>query len=185
MYEVLTRWVAPGTPGGISVMYFEDSADITNVRAKLAVLWAAIDNQLATGVTWTIDTTGRTLNAATGTLTGFWNDATALSGVGALSGSAVGNSSQILLRWRTDDIVAGRLVQGRTYVPGMGAGLLSNGEIAGASRAAMAAAAETFTTGVNGPYVWHRPKNGSGGSLHQATSGECWNELAVQRRRRA
>lgn len=184
MFEILTRWTAPSTPGGVTVMYADDLVNIDDLRSALGTLWGAIDNQLATGVTWSVDTSGRVLNAATGTLTGFWASPTPYTGTGALSGSAVANAAQILLQWRTSDIVAGRLVQGRTYVPGMGAGLLSGGQIAEASRAAMQAAAETFADAPSSISIWHRPKNGSGGSLHNVGSAACWAELAVQRRRR-
>lgn len=184
MYEVITRWSSGGSSGGLTIMYADQAVNLADLRTALGTFWNALDNSLTTSTTWTVDTGGRTLDETTGTLTGFWSEPTVQAGVGALSGSAVANASQVLVRWRTTAIVAGRLVQGRTYVPGLGAGLLANGEIAGTTRNGMAAAAENLADSASSISIWSRPKAGRPGSLHPVSSGDVWGELAVQRRRR-
>lgn len=184
MFEVITEWSTAGSPGGLSVMYFDELATISTIRTNLGTLWGSIDNQLTTSTTWTVRTSGRVLNPANGQLTGDWSDATVYTGSGGLGGSGVANATQILLRWRTSTIANGRRILGRTFVPGMGAGLLANGEIAETSRAAMAAAADAFQTGMTSFVIWSRPQTGRAGQTATVTGADCWGELATQRRRR-
>lgn len=186
MREIITRWTTAGSPGGLSVMYFdEEGFTVAEQRAALNTLWSAVDANLTTSTTWRVDSVGRTLDANTGVLTGDWAEATAYTAAGALSGSAVPNASMLLLRWATGFVINGRAVKGRTYVPGLGAGLLVDGQVAAASSAAISGFAQAFVADGNGFGVWHRPSNGSGGDLVTASSGSSWNELAVQRGRRA
>jgi len=184
MDEIITDWTVPGGGSGLTLMYFQDPPTLAAKRSALATLWAAIDSYLATTVSWTIRTSGRILDEATGTLTGFWNENTAHTGTGGGSGQ-VPNVAQALLQWRTGGIVRGRLVQGRTFVPGVAPSFVTNGNLAPAAITGMAAAAEAMADASVGFSVWSRPTGvGSDGSLHPVSSGSVWDELAALRKRR-
>lgn len=185
MREVITDWSSPGSPGGLSVMYFDDTATITLIRTSLAAMWNIIDNYQGAGTTWNIRQEGRVLDPTTGTLTGSWAEGTAQTATAALAGGVVPNAAQVLLRWNTTAIVNGRAVKGRTYVPGLQAGQLTNGELLAATRTSIGSAIAAFQGAGNGFGVWHRPVTGSGGSFHLSNTGSVWSELAVQRKRRA
>lgn len=183
--EVIVDWQAENTNGGLSVMYFSNPVSIAQYRAAIDQLYTDVAARLDSLTTWTVRTSGKVIDDATGTLTGFWNDATAATGSGSLSGIPVANASQVLLRWRTDTIVAGRLLQGRTYVPGLGTASMDGGQLSAAAQAAFQTAQATFIAGLTGDFViWHRPGESTPGAAYTVESGATWNELAVQRRRR-
>jgi len=185
MREIITRWDAEGQGGGLSVMYFADGlGTIAEQRAALGDLWATIDGNLTPNTQWSVDAEGREIDFATGTLTGGWSEGTVYAGAGGLSSTPVPNVAQALLRWATDSVVGGRLVKGRTYVPGFANELTNDGEIPAAYLGTMGTACQAFADAEVGFSVWHRPVSGSGGSLHTVTGGSVWREFAIQRGRR-
>lgn len=119
MFEILTDWQSENARPGLTVMYFDDSGiAIAPARAAIDTLFTDMANKLDTLTTWTVRTSGKIVDQTTGTLTGFWDEPTAAAGAGTLSGIPVANASQALLRWRTNDIINGRLLQeiGRAHV---------------------------------------------------------------------
>lgn len=184
MLEVTTSWTIPSGIATKSVMYFTGDEALPAVRAAINAFLTSFRDRLASGVGWSVDATARVLNPLTGTLEGLETDATGQSGTGSGSGLAVPDASQVLIKWGTGQIVNGRFLQGKTYIPGLDANLLSGGDVGNTTRGAIAGAAQTFATGGHGLGVWHRPQGGSGGTIKPATSGTCNGELAVLRRRR-
>lgn len=186
VYEVLVDWTAENCQPGLSVMYFDESGiAIGTARTAIDQLYTDVAARLDSLTTWTVRTSGKILDNTTGTLTGFWSDATAATGTGTLSGIPVPNASQVLLRWRTTSIINGRLLQGRTYVPGLGTGSLDGGQLSSAAQTAFQTAQATFLATVAPDFViWHRPNGSDPGTIRNVESGATWNELATQRRRR-
>lgn len=183
--EVIVDWTSENSPGGLSVMYFLASGSISNQRTAIQTLISGFVNKLDTLTTFTVRTQGKVIDDATGTLQAFWGDATAHTGPGTLSGIPVPNASQVLLQWRTSDIVNGRLLQGRTFVPGLGTAAVDGGQLASATVTAVQAGQAAMLAAIPGELqVWHRPNGGSPGAAHTVTSAACWSEMAVQRRRR-
>ena len=133
---------------------------------------------------YVIRTTGVELDAATGALTGQWAEATARVGTGAGGTEPVADATQILVRWKTNTIVNGRFVAGRTYIPGCASSNEVSGNLAAATQSAIAAAGTTLIGSGAGLAVWHRPISGSGGSEQSPNSCVVWEEFAVLRRRR-
>ena len=81
--------------------------------------------------------------------------------------------------------VAGRLLQGRTFIPGISSGQLDGGQLSSACVTAFSTAQSTFLASIPADMViWHRPKGVTPGTYFAVDSGATWNELAVQRRRR-
>lgn len=183
--EVIVDWTSTNSPGGLSVMYFKAGSPIAPQRAAIHTMYSGVVARLDNGTAWTVRTSGKIIDEATGTLTGFWNDATAKSGVGTLAGNCVPNASQVLLRWRTATVVGGRLLQGRTFVPGLGASSLDEGQVSAATVTAFQASQAALLAAVPGDLVvWHRPGGAAPGVGISVTAGTTWSELAVQRRRR-
>lgn len=181
--EIITDWTAAGNAGGSSIMYFPVAGTASIQRADLGTFWAAINAQLSTTTRWTIRTEGREIDEATGTLTGAWNDSTVRTGAGLAASGPVANTSQVLIRWNTNRIVNGRFLKGRTFVPGVQNGLLTNGELSAAGQTAFNTAIAALI-GSNAPLIWHRPSPSGPGVADVAGASSVWNEFAVQRRRR-
>lgn len=185
LQEVLIDWSAENARPGLSVMYFKSTANIATVRAALDTMFTSLAGRLDSLTTGTVRTAGKIIDETTGTLTGFWNEPTAATWVGTVSGQPVGNPSQALMRWRTNNVVGGRLLQGRTYIPGLAQGSMDAGQLSAATVTAFQTAQATFLGSIPGDMViWHRPNGGAPGSFFAVDSGATWNELAVQRRRR-
>ncbi len=183
--EITTEWTTASGGGKVSVMYFLDSGGTINQQRNCVWgLWDGLKNTLDNGVTVNVASTGRTVDSATGTLTGMWSDSAVLATAGIVSGESVADSTQALIRWSTGAIFSGRMLQGRQFVPGIAAGGLVSGNLSAGYQSNINTAASTFIGFNKGFVVWHRPVSGSGGGYATATGGVAWNELAVLRRRR-
>lgn len=183
--EVITDWSTAAGGGFASVMYFDEAFPVADARADLGTMWNSIDGQLSTSTTWTIRTDGRTLNTATGALEGKWLDNTVQTGSGGdAASSPVPDLAQVLLRWQTEVVVRGRLLQGRTFIPGAVVGDVTSGNVGAVLLNAVNAAAATFVAAGNGFVIWHRPRNGAGGVAASVESSGAWTEWAGLRRRR-
>lgn len=185
MLEILTDWTTPSGGGKVSVMYFDTSTHPPEAqRDSLQAMWTAIADRLDNAVSWNIRTVGRLLDAASGTLTGEWSDPRAKIGTGTSIGQAMPDAAQGLIRWNTGDVVAGRFLKGRTFIPGIETNQVTDGNLSSACQADLLAAATAFITATPSFAVWHRPTNGAGGSVHPVATAGVWAELAVLRRRR-
>lgn len=193
MQEVITDWTVNSHSGLVSVMYFQDSSPIGTIRSSIQTLYTSIQGLLSNAVTWTIRTTGRSMDEATGNLQGVWGEAAARTGAGTAVQATVADTSQLLIRWKTGEIVNSRFVQGRTFIPGYTQTGIIAGNVASSTITTVNAAAQTFADAPNGFGIWARPfKQGEtpphpdarNGSLHPVSIGTCWTEMAVLRRRR-
>lgn len=184
MLEVTTSWTIPSGISTKSVMYFADGTDIVAARNRVKGALGSITDRLASGVTFTVDHDCRILNSATGALQGIVADATVQEGVGSGAALPIPDASQVLMVWDTGVVIGGRFLKGHTYIPGLDANLLTNGNLGASAAGAFANAANLMTNPSAGFGVWHRPKGGAGGQHVLATGGGVKLELAVLRRRR-
>lgn len=184
MFEVIVDWTFVGSSGGVSVLYFDEGATINSIRDAVGVWITAYAQQADIVTRGTVRTSGRTVDPDTGTLTGFWNDGRAKTALGINTGGAVANSTMALVQWLTDDVVNGRRVRGRTYMPGISSKALQSGELAASYVAALQTAAQALADAAVGFGVWHRPNGGSSGELYLVTDALVWREFAVLRGRR-
>lgn len=183
--EILVDWTTASGSDHRSVMFFDLSGAVATQRAALKAFLDTIKSQLDNGVTWTIETSGRELDDTTGALTGQWSESTASTGVGVVNGEPVPDAAQVVMQWRTGVIVNGRFLQGRTYIPGLTAAQLSDGNVSATTISAWTTAGTTLEGVANGLQVWHRPVSGSGGQASNVLSAAVWPELGVLRRRRS
>lgn len=182
--EVITDWSTPGSSGALNVFYVENEADVAGFRADLASALGSMGANLAQSAQWSIRQEGRTLDTATGALNGVWADPTVYEGQGIPTGMPVASATQVLLQWTTNTIAGGRRVRGRTYIPGLVSSQVTSGELDPTAEGEFASAAAALAATTASFCVWHRPVAGIGGEAAPVVAGSCWNELAVQRRRR-
>lgn len=183
--QILTTWQTPASSDGVSVMYFESGLSVNAQRNALAALWAEIGNGLSNQIRWTVPSEGVEIEDSTGTLTGTWSDGIPLSDVGEGAAQPVPDASQILLRWRSETVVNGRFLRGRTFIPGLTVSNMVSGNIGTTALGVFQAAVTDFIAEPSGLVIWHRPNGASPGSHDVATTGSVWSELAVLRRRRS
>jgi len=182
--EIITDWTLPSGSGHASVMYFDTAPTPVSQRAFINNFWNSIRALQSIGTTYLIRTSGRELDPVTGALTGAWAEPTVFNQSGTSGSNPVPDAAQMLVQWRTGTIVGGRFLRGRTFVPGLGAGQMLNGNVIPSAMASALAAAGALVASSAGLQVWHRPSSGSGGSAVAASSAAIWAEFAVLRRRR-
>lgn len=186
VHEIVTRWSGPRMPGGmVSVMYFTDETQVAAQRAALAQLWTDAGAVLHDSISWTVEKTGRVVSMATGQTIGLWTDPTARGGSGNHSGgSPVANATQALIQWRTGVYQNGREARGRTFVPGLSATSLQQGELTASAQNALQSAVDVFVAAAPDFSIFSRPKGLATGSMNPVTTGTVWREFAVLRSRR-
>lgn len=182
--EILVDWTTSSGAGKVSVFQFIAASDVAAQRAALAAFLGAVDAELDSGTSWSIRTAGREVLAADGSLLGAWTDSPIYSGVGGISGEPVADSTQALVRWLTDHIVGNRFLQGRTFIPGLSATNLSDGNIDASAGGTIQIAATALIAASVQLAVWHRPIEGAGGVEWAVDTASVNTELAVLRRRR-
>lgn len=184
--EIIVDWSVEDGGGGLSVTYWDSAAGVAGQRAALSSFLTDLNGILSEETSWSIRQEGRVLNDASGTLTGVWSEGTSYTGTGTVGPFSVLNTSQLLVRWLTDDIVGGRFVRGRTNIPGVDASMTDGNWTTGALTVATTAVTDFLAIPGVSLGVWHRPAvGGTGGSFHEVTGGNVWNESAVLRRRRS
>jgi hypothetical protein len=175
--------------GGVSTFHITDLADQSLVQTAVQHVidfWTEIAVGLTNDVTFQVQAGTSRYAAATGELQQIYS--TTGSGVitGGVNTATIPRAAQGLIRWATDDIVAGRQIRGRTFLPGIPAtqvtdtGLLSSAAITqygGEANELLTALAAVLV-------IWHRPVAGAGGSEHAVTSASVWDNLAVLTSRR-
>jgi hypothetical protein len=181
--EILINWTTAAGGGQVSVMNFLEVTPVADQRAALAAALAELEPLLATTTTWTVATTGREWDDATGALTGAWAEGTPYTDAGSAADQAP-DAAQALIRWQTGNIVGGRFLQGRTFIPGLGESSFSGGNLGGSSLGWAQAFADSLITDAVQFAIWHRPVGGSDGVAWAVESGAPWPEVAVLRRRR-
>lgn len=184
MREILVDWTTPAGGGKVSVFYFGEATAASAQRAALGTMLGTIDAEMTNDVTWRVRTDGRMVDEATGQLTSLWSESTAQNGTGASPLPSLPDASQVLVRWLTSSVVSGRLVRGRTFLPGLTANTLSDGNVGSSLVTIITNAAQALVAANVGLGVWHRPGPSGPGQLLPVTSAGCWNEYAVLRRRR-
>ena len=120
MNRVRTVWAGVAGAPYYSNLYFTDDATLGTAQdASDAVdaMWTSIAGSLSTAISWTVESIVARIDDATGTLVGQWGTV-ANTGAGTTAGDLIPRQAQALYRWNTAAVVNGRLLKGRTFVPG-------------------------------------------------------------------
>lgn len=183
--------LAGGT--GLSTCYFAGPGDVDASIAlegakRVRAFWNSMAALMGTGIQAQVQPQVDALDPATGQL----DDSFGVTAQTVVTGSATGDylppSNQLLVQQHTGAVVAGRRVNGRINVPGLtetnsgGGGAPSTTATAAAATAG--ALLNTLILTACSNVVWHRPKNGSGGSAVLVTSYTGSPKFAVLRSRR-
>lgn len=186
--ECISEWSGPQGSGLRTIMYFADGSGLVpSIRSGVNDLWDALKGNFTAAYTVRVSPECRILNTATGVLEDVESDTASYSVTGTGSGNSAADATQALIRWTTGTIVAGRRLQGRTFLPGTPTSSVSNGNLAGFAVSGINGAVAAWLadpTKSGGFSVWHRPKAGGGGSASAVVGGTVWGEFAVLRRRR-
>jgi len=179
--QVRAEWTGLGTTPHVNVFNFSDAATSPQEAADaVAAFFVPIMVRVANDYTVLVDPVVRTLDAATGVLEGIDGVTTAVD-VGESSAAPLPDAVQGLVQWRTGIFTAGREVRGRTFIPGLTASDLLDGNPAVATLAALQAGADAMISAGGGDFcVWSR----TGGALAPVSTGAPWGEFAVLRSRR-
>lgn len=175
-------WTTGPGGTGVSVFYSLDPADPTGA---LGTFFNAIKGLFPTYVTWSIPSSGDTIESTTGVLTGSWSGGTSASITGTGSGASAAGTG-FYVRWYTDTIRNGRKFLGRTFFcPIAVGGYASDGTLDASNQAAMQTAVNTLV-GASALVVWGRPTTpgGSDGLFAEQTSGLVPDKVTSLRTRR-
>lgn len=177
------------TGGGVCTLAVSDPDDDSQAQAYLdnvEAFWTETAVALDSNVTFQVEGNPARYAASTGELQQIFSADGSGVITGGVSGQAVPRAAQALIRWHTADIVNGRSVRGRTFVPGIPASQLTDaGGLASDFVTQLRGEAEELLADTGGSLVvWHRPVNGAGGSEHLVTSASVWDQFAMLTSRR-
>lgn len=178
------------TGGGQSTLYFEDAGSDSQVEVYMDAVddfWNTLcTNWLDDDVTFQVQGASRRLAASNGELQQIYSFDDRPQRTGSSGGNSVPRIAQALIRWRTNEIINGRLLRGRNFIPGIpSTALTDTGLLSPVLTAGITAAGEQLIVDVDTfLQVWHRPVNGAGGSAHTVTGVSTWEQFAMLHGRR-
>lgn len=203
--RVKARWSGfTGSPG-YSNFYFRDFADgaFTDTVADAAgdrveSFFLAIQNLFPTAVKITVQSDAEVIEETTGDITQILSTGTRAAVSGTAAAAAYSGASGCVVTWRTNGVVAGRRVRGRTFlVPTANVaydldGTLQNSTVTTLQTAANALINQTGTPDLG---VWARPHKARTsptgeaiparqGIWHVATSATIPDKVAILKSRR-
>lgn len=163
------------------------SGEVSEALSRFSDYWNLLDSVIASGCNIIFDPASIVINEANGALVGVVAG-TAPTTISTLGGSnPLPPRTQGLIGWITSDIVAGRRVQGRSFVPLPDESQNLTAGVPGSSYTSQldSAIAALLTPGSPfvEPVIWHRPQGGAGGSDHVITAGVArtqWSSLRTR-----
>lgn len=188
--ECLVHWTIPSGRNAVSVLYANRTSGSANILGPLNNFLSACTSHLSDQVSAQIVGPFKILNPATGKMTGVATIGAQPVHTGQVVGEPVADATQILVQWVTPGIVNGRVVRGRTFLPGCDVAALDGGNLLEAERLYFQTVASILAGSNMTLAVWSRPLKDSGGtivrpgSVHNVSAANCWSELATQRNRR-
>jgi len=181
--ELQTVWTGVGgAPHYTTVRSLTGGAsDAQDLADSWILFLQAIDIFWVNNLTATVQPDVRVVNVGTGQLEGV-EVVTGATVPGVSTSDQTPRVAQALIQWRTAQVVNGRFLRGRTFLPGFNVGTTDDdGTMDGTIRAAVATEANAHVTRVGSDAcVWSRT-HGVAASIDLAT---VWDEFAFMRSRR-
>lgn len=175
-------WTGPGG-SALSTFYFTESGGTSGDDAASAVEGWVNDVRGVVANDWTATLSGvqGIIDDATGTLVG----TTGIGGGFSISGDNSNEKSPLatqgLIQWGTAVVVSGRVLRGRTFIPGVTDASNDEGKPTSGYISDINTAASNLISDASSVLrVWSKKH----GTSSAATSGGCWNQFAVLRSRR-
>lgn len=179
--EAQLRWEGLGSPKKFSTFHFTSASSDAAIAQWLGAFRAGLASAIHNSMHIYIEDEVRYLDEETGELQGYGSlGVPSVAVPGTVSGEQAADATQFLVQWGTSVVVGGRRLRGRSYLPGVPAASISQGNVHVAAIGDIEGAAEDAMGTEADLVVWSR-KNGIVAPVTRVT---CWNEFAVQRRRR-
>lgn len=156
LWRVRMAWTGIYGSNSLSTHYFDDSVAASPADCVTATktFWTDLEPYFSSGLTWSTDPAVDTLSL-TGTLTGT-TGVVPQFGSGTNGTNLTPQQTQGRIFWQTGVIVAGRRLQGATFIPGIPLNDLdSQGNFATSTITAVNTIANAFASGT-GLVVWSR-----------------------------
>lgn len=180
--RVVVAWNGLSGLPGYSVLYADAATDPTG---PLATFFNAIKAQFPSPLTWTVPSSGDTIDALTGTLNGQWTGTGGTTVAASTSGAYVAGTGAFV-RLGTGVILNGRRLKGRLFLAPLKNDQFDTGGRVSAAALAILQPAVTALVGANVLTVWHRPHphGTSTGASATVTSGTVPTSVTSLRSRR-
>lgn len=180
--RIVVAWTGLTGLPGVSVFYAPSATDAgANIKTFLTANVASFPVPL----TWSVPTSGDTIDDTTGTINGGWTGGTGGT-VTATANVAYAAGVGAYVNWGTTGIINGRRLKGRTFMaPLITSGYDTSGTIASGTLTAMQTAATTLAASLN-LVIWHRPTTpgGSDGESQAVSSALVPDQVTSLRTRR-
>lgn len=175
-----------GTPGGNGVTtLYGNCADVVTAsawRTTVGDFFTSLEEYQTNAQSWQLLPETDFLDPDTGELTEIVNINDSISGAGSSTGQPLPWATQGLITWRTDSIVSGRRLQGRTFLPGFVEDNNTGGVMNDDLVTALVGSVSDYLTAAGGsPVVYSRRHH----SFAQVTTGTVHRVWAVLRSRRS
>lgn len=169
----------PGTPY-YSNHYFADADSAQDCIDAVLQFWVECAPQIVNECAWSVLAEVATIDPVTGQPTAY-EVASGGANQGTNTSIKLPPTSQLLIQWATNSVVAGHRLRGRTFVPAIGTNQSDEGAVASSARTQIAAAGQSLIDDVNTTLlIWSKTH----GETRAATTADCWNQFAVLRSRR-
>lgn len=175
---------SPVVGAGVSTFYFQ-SPSSSAAGAALHDLFEGLQGNHPAGITWTIESSGVTIDSISGDVNGSFSYTPAEATVSSTGGSGFANGVGMRLQWVTDHIVRGRRSVGATFMVPLaidkftGAGNLADGMVTGTQTVC-----DAFVGADVGFVVYSRPGGGNVGSFGAVTAARVPDKVSWLRSRR-
>lgn len=185
MSIIRVRTTFTGVPGApyLSTTFWTrvDSGSAPAAASAVGAFWTAMNGNLHQDVEWNVEPFADVIDEVTGNLTGQDPIGGGESGSGTDTGELMPTQTQGLLRLATSDVVAGRVLRGRLFIPAPTEGANDQGKPVSSYLSALSSAYTALTSDPDAELlIWSRTH----GTAKAVTGGQPWNQWAVLRSRR-
>lgn len=184
LHRIRIEWAGLPIEGPGLTTFFTDELTGLPSPADFNAFFTSLAGLFPSGLSWSIPNDGDTIDAATGTLVGTWNNG-ANSVVSSTGSGAFAAGVGARVVWRTGVVRGGHRVRGTTFLcPLLASGYDGAGSLTAAALNTISTAADTLRTRAVPPVVWSRPRVGLGGASVGITSSEVPDRISWLRSRR-
>lgn len=183
-------WNGPGHNPKLTVLWLTAGVTLGVQRERLGDFLDALAPVIGDGTTVAVANEGVEVEDTTGQLVGAWSHSTQYFTEGLEPEQPLPDASMALIRTETGQIIDGRRLRGRMFIPGLTTTAMANGNMAQATYDTMMSASGPLVSGLLGLVVWGRPRAATGnlpsriGGSAPVIGRSVWTEFAVQRGRR-
>lgn len=185
LWRIRVGWTGVQGAPWLTTLYFDElSGSAQQAATAVADFIGALEPVIVNDANWSLEPDVALIAPTTGDLVSV-TGVTAASGSGSETGSQLAGATQGLIRWTTGQVVNGRILRGRTFVPGPSEIMNDDGRPNTTYSTPVQAAADGLLAAAAAELViWHRPTDSELGTFESVQAGSVWNEWAVLRSRR-